>query len=104
MGTRIGTNMHSFFFGRILGIKAGVRRSRYDHDGGLLGYCLKNRTCEKGFFFFFAFTRATPSAYGGSQATGRIRAVATGSRQSQSNAGSEPHLQATSQLTATLDP
>ena len=40
IGIRVGTNMYSFF-GGILVIKAGVRRSRPDHDGGLLGYCLK---------------------------------------------------------------
>ena len=52
-------------------------------------------------FFFF---RATPVAYGGSQARGRIGAVATGLRQSHSNAGSEPCLQPTPQLIAALDP
>ena len=41
IGIRIGTNMHSSFFGGILVIKAGVRRSQYDHDGGLLGCCLE---------------------------------------------------------------
>ena len=43
-------------------------------------------------FFFFALCRAASSAYGGSQARGPIRAVATGPRQSQShsNVGSEP--------------
>ena len=51
----------------------------------------------------FAFSRAAPSAYGGSQARGRIGAVAAGLRQSHSNAGSEPHLQPTPQLTATPD-
>ena len=57
------------------------------------------------FFFFglFAFARATPAAYGGSQARGPNRAVATGLRQSHSNEGSEPCLQPTPQLTATLD-
>ena len=38
---RIGTNMHSSFFGGILVIKAGDRRSQPAHDGGLLGYCLE---------------------------------------------------------------
>ena len=38
---RIGTNMHSSFFGEILVIKAGVRRSQHDLGSGLLGYCLK---------------------------------------------------------------
>jgi len=41
IGIRIGTNMHSSFFGGILVIKAGVRRSQYDRDGGLLVYCLE---------------------------------------------------------------
>ena len=43
-------------------------------------------------------------AYGGSQARGRIGAVAASLRQSHSNAESEPHLQPTPQLTATPDP
>ena len=54
-----------------------------------------------------AISWAAPAAYGGSQARGRIGAVATGLRQSHSNAGSEPHLQPTPipqlQLTATPD-
>ena len=58
------------------------------------------------FFFFclFAFSRAAPAAYGGSQARGLIGAVATGLRQSQGNAGPEPRLQPTPQLSATPDP
>ena len=62
------------------------------------------------FFFFlsfvvfvFAFSLAASAAYGGSQARGLIRAVATGLHQSHSNAGSEPPLRPTPQLTATLD-
>ena len=63
------------------------------------------------FFFFFclfvvavvAISWAAPAAYGGSQARGPIGAVATGLRQSHSNAGSEPRLQPTPQLTATPD-
>ena len=53
------------------------------------------------FFFFclFAISWAAPSAYGGSQARGLIRAVATGLRQSHSNAGSEPRPQPTPQAT-----
>ena len=59
-------------------------------------------------FYFFVFvvvaiSWAAPVAYGGSQARGRIGAVATGLRQSHSNAGSEPRLQSTPQLTATPD-
>ena len=64
------------------------------------------------FFFFFclffvvvvvAISWAAPSAYGGSQARGPIGAGATGLRQSHSNAGSEPRLQPTPQLTAMPD-
>ena len=56
------------------------------------------------FFVFLLFLWAAPVAYGGSQARGRIGAVATGLRQSHSNTGSEPRLQPTPQLTATPDP
>ena len=52
----------------------------------------------------FCHSRAAPSAYGGSQARGPIRAVAGGLHHSHRNARSKPHLQATPQLTATLDP
>ena len=51
----------------------------------------------------FAISWAAPAAYGGSQARGLIGAVATGLRQSHSNAGSEPRLQPTPQLTAMPD-
>ena len=43
------------------------------------------------FFFVFCLFRA-PAVYGGSQAGGRIRAVAAGLPCSHSKAGSEPHL------------
>jgi len=43
-------------------------------------------------FCLFAFSRAAPAAYGGSQARSQIRAVAASLHQSHSNAGSEPHL------------
>jgi len=43
-------------------------------------------------FCLFAFSKATPAAYGGSQARGLIRAVATHLHHSHSNTGSEPHL------------
>ena len=46
-------------------------------------------------FFFFAISWTAPTAYGGSQARGRIGAAATDLRQSHSNAGSEPCLQPT---------
>ena len=51
--------------------------------------------------FFF---RATPVAYGSSQAMGGIRAAAAGLHHSHSNAGSELGLRTTPQLTATPDP
>ena len=54
-------------------------------------------------FCLFAFSRAAPTAYGGSQARGQIGATAAGLHHSHNNAGSEPHLQPTSQLTATPD-
>ena len=59
------------------------------------------------FLFFFclcAFSGAAPAAYGGSQARGLIGAVAAGLRHSHSDAGTEPHLQLTPQLTATPGP
>ena len=55
-------------------------------------------------FYFFAFSRAASAPYGGSQARGPIGAAATSLHQSHSNAGFEPRLRPTPQLTATLDP
>ena len=73
-------------------------------------YYIKMRTYLYVFFFFFFFffclfavSWAAPAAYGGSQARGQIGDVASGLCQSHSNAGSEPRLQPTPQLTATLD-
>ena len=43
-------------------------------------------------------------AYGGSQSRGRIRATAASPHHSNRNAGSEPSLRPTPQLTATLNP
>ena len=58
------------------------------------------------FFFFglFALSRAAPTAHGSSQARGLIGAEAAGLYQSHSNAGSEPRLRPTPQLTALPDP
>ena len=53
---------------------------------------------------FLPFSRAAPTAYGGSQARGLIWAVATGLCQNHSIVGSEPSLLPTPQLTATPDP
>ena len=44
------------------------------------------------YFLFFVFSRATPMAYGSSQARGRIGTVTTSIHQSHSNMGSKPHL------------
>ena len=55
-------------------------------------------------FCLFAISRATPAAYGGSQARGQIRAVDAGLHQSHSNTGSKPRLGPTPQLTAMPDP
>ena len=66
----------------------------------------KNDVSEVFFFFFFClydFSRAAPTACGGSQARGLIGAIAAGLRQSHSNVGSELRLQPTPQLTATPD-
>ena len=52
-------------------------------------------------FFFF---KATPAAYGSSQATGLIGAVAASLCHSHSNVGSKPCLQPTPEVTATWDP
>ena len=54
--------------------------------------------------FFFFFSRAALTAYGGSQARGLIGAVAAGLHHSHSNSGSEPLLRPTPQLMAMPDP
>ena len=54
--------------------------------------------------FYFLFVRAKPAAHGGSQDRGPIGATAAGLHHSHSNAGSDPRLQPTPQLTATQDP
>ena len=54
---------------------------------------------------FFLLFRATPTAYGGSQAGGWIGAIgATGLCHSHINARSEPHLRPTPQLNQILNP
>ena len=52
----------------------------------------------------FSLFRATPMAYGGSQARGGIGGTAVGLGHSHSNARSKPHLQSTPQLKVTPDP
>ena len=53
-------------------------------------------------FYLFAFSRAAPVAYGGSQARGQIGAVAAIVYQSHSNMGSEPGLQSSVSLLTVL--
>ena len=55
-------------------------------------------------FFFFCLFRATPVAYGGSQARDLVGATAASLRHSHHNARSKPHLQPMPQLMATPDP
>ena len=56
------------------------------------------------FYFFLFLFRATPAAYGGSQARGLIGATAAGLHHSRSNVRSEPRLGPTPQLRAMQDP
>ena len=56
------------------------------------------------FFAFFVFSRAAPSAYGGPQARGLIRATAARLHHNHRNSISEPGLQPIPQLTAMPDP
>ena len=55
------------------------------------------------FFFFFFLFRATPAAYGSSQARGRTGAVAASLCPSHGNTGSELPLRPVLQLVATPD-
>ena len=67
---------------------------------GELNQCLQQ--CQlQFFFFFFLLFRASPAAYGGSQARGQIGAVAARLDHSHSNTRSELHLQSTPQFMAT---
>ena len=63
------------------------------------------RDCKygKSVFFLLFFFRATPAAYGSSQARSRIKATAGGLCHSYSNAKSEPHLRPTPQVPAMQD-
>ena len=56
------------------------------------------------YIYIFAFFRAAPKAYGGSQARGLIGATAASLCHNLSNARSEPHLQPTPQLRETPAP
>ena len=68
-----------------------VRRGlSYEYKSFARYVCYKS--CLFLFFCLFAFSRAAPSEYGGSQASGPIVAVAISLSQSHSNVGSEPRL------------
>ena len=69
-----------------------------------VGFYLSMFFCFVLFCFVFAFSRAAPGAYGGSQARGRIGAIATSLHQGHGNSESELRLQPIPQLTATPDP
>ena len=56
------------------------------------------------YYLSFSLFRAAPMAYGGPKARSQIGAVAVSLHHSHSNAGSEPHLQPTPQLTMMPDP
>ena len=56
------------------------------------------------YLFIYCLFRATPVAYGSSEVTGQIRAVAAGLHPSHSNTRSELRLQPTPQLMAMPDP
>ena len=73
-----------------------VLKFNYFPTGGNLDYYY--------FFVCLPFSWAASAAYGGSQARGRIGAVATSLGQSHSHMGSEPRLQPTPQFMATPDP
>ena len=53
------------------------------------------------FFFFLGLFRATPTAYGSSQARGGVRAVAAALHHNHNTTRSKLNLQPTPQLTAT---
>ena len=59
---------------------------------------------KKIIIIFLFFSKAAPTAHGGSQARGPTGAEAASLHHSHSNAGSEPCLQPTPQLTAMMDP
>ena len=67
-----------------------------------LSYDFKTVFCL--FVYLFGLLRAALVAYGGSQARGRIRVIASGLHHSRCNRRSEPRLQLTPQLLATRDP
>ena len=75
--------------------REGIEPSSSRFLGGFVNHCATAGTSVNIFIYLFiyclfAISWVAPVAYGGSQAKGRIGAVAVGLRQSHSNAGSEP--------------
>ena len=91
--------IHSFFYGLwIWGfLWQGIHHSNVISTASFCGMyvCMYLLTC---------LLRAAPVTYGSSQARGWIRAAAAGVHHSHSNNRSEPSLEPTPQLKATLDP
>ena len=99
MGFALGYNFMSYNLEENVRVKSGTLLG----GGGPKNNKEVGRDLWGGDFFFYLF-RATPEAYGGSQARGRIRAAASGLHHSHSNTGSEVHLRPTPQLKATPNP
>ena len=72
------------YFNGCLGALSGVRLDLEELK--FKNYPARDSKTETTTFFFFGLFRASPMVYGGSQARGRIRAIA--SSHSHSNAGS----------------
>ena len=102
-------NIASLLNSFIIWVSFNLEISRY-----AMSYAYRNNlTSPFPFFFFFLIFiylfillvfRASPVAYGGSQARGLIGTTAASLRHSHSKAGSKPRLWPTPQLTATPDP
>ena len=108
-GQKRGLFTHQAFFGHLLVVSCGPKH--LDKKSLSFKAFANLNDCRQwiiffNFYFFclFAISWAASAAYGGSQARGRIVAVATGLRQSHSNVGSEPCLRPTPQLMAKPDP
>ena len=80
-----------------------ITYSKYTNQMHYINRGNYGRECTEPLCTFF-FLRAEPTAYGASQARGRIGAVAAGLRHSHRHSRSKPCLQSTPQLTAMLDP
>ena len=88
--------IHSFIYSFIHLFSGGLFFSSSTYNV----FDTKDKRINGAFFFF----RATPAAYGGSQARSPIGAVAAGLQHSHSNTRSETHLRAIPQLMVTPDP